>query len=127
VVAQRERAKTLKEMSANSLFFFRAPQAYDEKAVRKNVSPEILPLLTTVTEELGALPEWTAPAIHAVVSGAAERAGVALGKLAQPLRLAMCGGTVSPPIDATLAILGKQETLQRLGAARAIWWGAAAT
>ena len=126
VVAQRERAKTLKEMSANSLFFFRPPQAYDEKAVRKNVSPEILPLLATVSEELGALPEWTAPAIHAVVSGVAERGGVALGKLAQPLRLAMCGGTVSPPIDATLAILGKQETLQRLGAARALW-GATAT
>jgi glutamyl-tRNA synthetase len=126
VVAQRERAKTLKEMAANSLFFFRPPQAYDEKAVRKNVGPEILPLLATVTEELGALPEWTAPAIHTVVSGVAERAGVALGKLAQPLRLAMCGGTVSPPIDATLAILGKQETLQRLGAARAVW-GAAAT
>ena len=126
VVAQRERAKTLKEMSANSVFFFRAPQGYDEKAVRKHVGADILPLLATVTEELGALPEWTAPAIHAVVSGVAERASVPLGKLAQPLRLAMCGGTVSPPIDATLAILGKQETLQRLGAAKAAW-GAAAT
>ena len=126
VVAQRERAKTLKEMSANSVFFFRAPQGYDEKAVRKHVGADILPLLATVTEELGASPEWTAPAIHAVVSGVAERASVPLGKLAQPLRLAMCGGTVSPPIDATLAILGKQETLQRLGAAKAAW-GAAAT
>ena len=126
VVAQRERAKTLKEMSANSVFFFRAPQGYDEKAVRKHVGADILPLLATVNEELGALPEWTAPAIHAVVSGVAERASVPLGKLAQPLRLAMCGGTVSPPIDATLAILGKQETLQRLGAAKAAW-GAAAT
>jgi glutamyl-tRNA synthetase len=121
VVSQRERAKTLKEMSANSVFFFRAPQSYDEKAVRKNVSADILPLLSTVTAELGALTEWTAPAIHAVVGGVAERAGVPLGKLAQPLRLAMCGGTVSPPIDATLAILGQQETLQRLGAARARW------
>ena len=126
VLAQRERSKTLKEMSANSLFFFRAPQSYDEKAVRKNVSAEILPLLATLTEELGGLHEWTAPAIHAVVSGVAERAGLPLGKLAQPLRLAMCGGTVSPPIDATLAILGKQETLQRLGAARAIWAAPAA-
>jgi glutamyl-tRNA synthetase len=121
VVAQRERAKTLKEMSANSVFFFRAPPSYDEKAVRKNVGAEVLPLLTTVSEELGALPEWTAPAIHAVVSGVAERAGVSLGKLAQPLRIAMCGGTVSPPIDATLAILGQSETLRRLGAARVAW------
>jgi len=121
VVAQRERAKTIKEMAASSLFFFRPPQTYDDKAVRKHVVPEVLPLLESVATELGAVVEWTAPAIHAVVSGAAERAGVALGKLAQPLRLAMCGGTVSPPIDATLAILGKQETLRRLASARAVW------
>jgi glutamyl-tRNA synthetase len=46
---------------------------------------------------------------------------VALGKLAQPVRLAVCGGTVSPPIDATLAILGKQEALARLLKALAAW------
>jgi len=47
--------------------------------------------------------------------------GISLGKLAQPLRLAVCGGTVSPPIDATLAILGKHETLARLRTALRIW------
>ena len=121
VVAQRERAKTLKEMAVNSLFFFRSPAAYDEKAVRKHVTPEIVALLEQLSEELSRLSDWSAPAIHAVISGLAAKENISLGKLAQPIRLAACGGTVSPPIDATLAILGRDETLSRLAAARALW------
>jgi glutamyl-tRNA synthetase len=121
VAAQRERAKTLKEMAANSVFFFVPPAAYDDKAVRKHVTPEIVALLASLAAELEALADWAPPAIHAAVSGLAEREHLSLGKLAQPLRLAMCGGTVSPPIDATLAILGRQESLSRLSAARAAW------
>ena len=126
VVAQRERAKTIKEMAANSVFFFRAPQGYDEKAVRKHVTPEVLALLESVAEELRVLSEWTATALHALISGLAARENIPLGKLAQPIRLAVCGGTVSPPIDATLAILGRDETLSRLTQARAVWGGSSA-
>ena len=121
VMAQRERAKTVREMAANSVFFFRAPTAYDEKALRKHVSAEVLVLLGEAWDELGRLTEWSAPAIHTVISGFATAKGLSLGKLAQPIRLAVCGGTVSPPIDATLAILGKTEALARLAKARAVW------
>jgi glutamyl-tRNA synthetase len=121
VVVQRERAKTIKEMAANSVFFFRPPASYDEKAVRKHVNGEITSLLATASTELSALGDWTAPAIHGLVSDLAERKSLPLGKLAQPLRLAVCGGTVSPPIDATLAILGREQTLARLGKALAAW------
>jgi len=121
VVVQRERAKTVKEMAVNSLFFFRAPSAYDEKAVRKHVTPDIVALLGRVAEELSGLAQWSAPAIHDVISGSAAKANISLGKLAQPIRLAACGGTVSPPIDATLAILGREQALARLAAARAVW------
>jgi glutamyl-tRNA synthetase len=121
VVAQRERAKTVREMAANSVFFFRAPTAYDEKAVRKHVTPEVLVLLGEVLGELGQSTDWSAPAIHGVISTFAQAKGVSLGKLAQPIRLAVCGGTVSPPIDATLAILGKTEALARLGQALTVW------
>ena len=121
VIVQRERAKTIKEMAANSLFFFRPPESYDEKAVRKHVNGEITSLLATALAELTALEDWTAPAIHALVNELAARNNLPLGKLAQPLRLAVCGGTVSPPIDATLAILGKEQTLARLGRAVAVW------
>ena len=121
VVSQRERAKTVREMALNSVFFFRAPASYDEKAVRKHVTADVLALLADVSLELNQLEPWSAPAIHAFISAFAAAKGVSLGKLAQPLRLAMCGGTVSPPIDATLAILGKTESLARLDRARAVW------
>jgi glutamyl-tRNA synthetase len=121
VVSQRERAKTVREMALNSVFFFRAPAAYDEKAVRKHVTAEVLVLLAEASTGLDRLADWSAPAIHEVISGFAAAKGISLGKLAQPIRLAVCGGTVSPPIDATLAILGKAEALSRLSRARAAW------
>ncbi len=121
VLAQRERAKTLKEMAANSVFFFKAPAAYDEKAVRKHVTPDVLVLLNELIGALEVQEPFSAPAIHALISETAAAKGVTLGKLAQPIRLAVCGGTVSPPIDATLEILGRPETLARLRAAAAYW------
>jgi glutamyl-tRNA synthetase len=121
VLVQRERAKTLKEMAANSVFFFRAPAAYDDKAVRKHVTPEIIAALHEVSAALENLPDWSAPAIHEVLEALAGAKGLNLGKLAQPIRLAVCGGTVSPPIDATLAILGRPESLRRLALALRIW------
>jgi glutamyl-tRNA synthetase len=121
VLAQRERAKTVREMALNSVFFFRAPVAYDEKAVRKHVTAEVPALLAEAAAALGRLDNWSAAAIHEVISGVAAAKGIALGKLAQPIRLAVCGGTVSPPIDATLAILGKAEALSRLARAQALW------
>jgi glutamyl-tRNA synthetase len=121
VISQRERAKTVREMALNSLFFFRAPAAFDEKAVRKHVTSEVPALLAEAAAVLGRLETWTAPAIHEAISAVAATKGVALGKLAQPIRLAVCGGTISPPIDATLAILGKTEALSRLARALSLW------
>jgi glutamyl-tRNA synthetase len=121
VLSQRERAKTVREMALNSVFFFKAPMAYDEKAVRKHVTPDALTLLIQAQDRLGQLGDWSTPSIHEVINGIATGAGVSLGKLAQPIRLAVCGGTVSPPIDATLAILGKAESLSRLRRATALW------
>ncbi|HEY0802147.1 MAG TPA: glutamate--tRNA ligase [Steroidobacteraceae bacterium] len=120
-LALRERVKTLKEMATASLFFFRAPTSFDEKAVRKHVTPEIWALLAQLTIEFEALTAWTTADIHALISGFAAARDLPLGKLAQPIRLAMCGTTVSPPIDSTLAILGKPEVLARLARARALW------
>ena len=121
VLAQRERAKTVREMALSSLFFFRAPTVYDEKAVRKHVTADVPALLAETAATLGRVNSWSAAAIHEVISGVAEAKGVALGKLAQPIRLAVSGGTISPPIDITLAILGKSEALSRLARAQALW------
>jgi glutamyl-tRNA synthetase len=121
VVAQRERVKTLREMAVNSAFFFRAPGSYDEKAVRKNVSAELGAVLNRTLEGLRGLEDWAPAQIHGLLAAVSEGAGVSLGKIAQPVRIAVCGGTVSPPIDQTLAILGKAETLARLSAAFGVW------
>jgi glutamyl-tRNA synthetase len=121
VLSQRERTKTVKEMAANSRFFYNAPVAYDEKAVHKHVTAEILTLLRALINQLDSLPDWSALAIHALIDALAASHSLSLGKLAQPVRLAVCGGTISPPIDATLAILGKAESLARLRRAAALW------
>jgi len=89
--------------------------------VRKHITADVPALLAEAGKALEELADWNAPAIHEVINGAAAAKGVSLGKLAQPIRLAVCGGTVSPPIDATLAILGKSETLSRLARALALW------
>ncbi|MFT3905583.1 MAG: glutamate--tRNA ligase [Steroidobacteraceae bacterium] len=115
--AQRERARTLKEMAANSLFFFQDTLTYDDKAVKKNLTAEAAPLLKQVAEALRVLPaeQWNAAAIHALIETVAQAAGVGLGKVAQPLRVALSGGSVSPPIDQTLALVGREQVLARIG------------
>jgi glutamyl-tRNA synthetase len=113
VEAQRERAKTMKEMATASLFFFREPVA-DEKAHAKHLTPDARALLAALHAELVALPQWTAPAIHELLNAFAAARSLGLGKVAQPLRVALSGGTVSPPIDATAALLGREVVLARL-------------
>jgi glutamyl-tRNA synthetase len=117
----RERTKTVREMAQSSLFFFRAPMMYDEKAVKKHITSEVPVLLAEAIAAFKQAPQWTAPAIHELISALAAAHGIPLGKVAQPLRIALCGGTVSPPIDATLMILGKNEALARLVRAHGLW------
>lgn len=115
---QQERAKTLKEMAQNSAFFFREFESYDDKAAKKNLTAESVPVLEAVRTALAGLPDWRASAIHEAVNQVAAAHNVGLGKVAQPIRVAVSGTAVSPPIDATLEVLGRDTTLARM--ARAI-------
>ena len=63
---------------------------------------------------MSALGDWTAASLHDAVNQAATELGVGLGKVAQPIRVAVSGTTVSPPIDVTLEVLGREVTLARL-------------
>ena len=112
--AQRERSKTLKDMAQNSLYFFGDFEHYDEKAARKHLTAETVALLQQVALGLRELADWSAAGVHEVIAAVAERAGGGLGKVAQPLRVAMSGGTVSPPIDLTVALVGRERSLTRL-------------
>jgi len=114
VAVQAERNRTLAEMADNSLFFYREPDSYDEKAARKNLTAAAAPALERVRNELATIENWQAAAIHGVVTATAEALGLGLGKVAQPIRVAVAGGPVSPPIDATLELLGRQASLARL-------------
>jgi glutamyl-tRNA synthetase len=115
--AQQERAKTLREMAQNSVFFFRDFDSYDEKAAKKNLTVESVGPLGAVRDKLSALKEWTAAAVHDAVNQAATDLGLGLGKVAQPIRVAVSGTSVSPPIDVTLEVLGRAATLERLNRA----------
>jgi glutamyl-tRNA synthetase len=119
VVAQRERVKTLKEMALASRYFFGDSVELDAKARDKHLTPEALALLGELTSSLAAIPEWTADSVHAAVQALAEGKGLGLGKVAQPLRVAVTGNTISPPIDFTLELLGRQRTLSRLATVQA--------
>lgn len=120
VRANQERAKTLKEMADNSRFFYTEIDRYEPKAAEKNLTPDSKPVLQQVHDALAALPQWEATEIHACVIATAETLGLKLGKVAQPIRVAVTGNTVSPPIDQTLTLLGREVTLARLQ--RAIAW-----
>jgi glutamyl-tRNA synthetase len=121
----KERAKTLREMAEASRFFFLRPESYEEKAARKHLARGTAPLLRVAAEGLATLDPWSAAAIHAMLEALAAERGLGLGRIAQPIRVAVSGGTVSPPIDATLAILGRPESLERLE--RAIKYAEAAS
>ncbi|HEX2790381.1 MAG TPA: glutamate--tRNA ligase [Steroidobacteraceae bacterium] len=112
--AQRERATTFNEMADNSLFFFCDIEAYDDKAARKNLTPDAVPMLQAVQQGFEALSDWNAGSVHEVINAVAQRYGVGLGKVAQPLRVAVSGGAVSPPIDITVALLGKETCCRRI-------------
>jgi len=115
--AMQERAKTLQEMARNSTYFFVDLKGYDEKAAKKNLTTEAVRPLAVLIEKLTALTDWRAAAIHDIVNLTAAELQVGLGKVAQPIRVAVSGTAVSPPIDVTLEALGREMTLARLAAA----------
>lgn len=120
VVLQQERAKTLVEMAANSKYFYQEVDSYDEKAARKNLTIDSVDVLQDMLERLVALPEWTAELIHAEIKLCSEARELGMGKIAQPIRVAITGNTVSPPLDVTLELLGSERTISAI--TRAIGW-----
>jgi glutamyl-tRNA synthetase len=110
----KERAKTLVELVDGARFIVAdRPLALDEKA-KGLLTTEARQLLGDLTEGLGAIEPWSAETTEQVVRAFAERKGIKLGSVAQPLRAALTGRTTSPPIFDVLAVLGKPESLGRL-------------
>jgi glutamyl-tRNA synthetase len=111
----KPRAQTLVEIAEQSAFFFRnGPQTPDEKA-QKLLTPEAKTHLAVLAARLKSLPEFNSGAIEELFRAYAEENSLKLGAVAQPLRAALTGSTVSPPIFAVAGLLGRDETLRRIG------------
>jgi len=108
------RAKTLIEMAEKSAFFFKKQVEFDEKARNKFLTDETLPLLEKVVAGISALDDFSSDKIESLFKKTVEEESVKLGKLAQPVRVALTGTTVSPGIYDVILLLGKEETLKRL-------------
>lgn len=81
------------------------------------LSAETVPVMVKLQEVFETIADWTDGVIHQAIQTVADELGLKLGKIAQPLRVIVTGGTVSPPIDVTLRLLGKERVLARLRAA----------
>jgi len=110
----QERSKNMNELADGVRFFYAPPVEYVEKAVKKNFKETTWPLLDIFVKRAESMEEWTAESVHALISDICAAEGVNMGKLAQPVRILVSGGPVSPPIDATLSLLGRAESLQRI-------------
>ena len=108
------RSKTLVEMADGALFYFQEKVAYEEKAAQKFLKPAILEPLRLLIAQLDAQAVFTDASIESAFVQTMETAGLKLGKIAQPVRVALTGKTVSPGIFEIIKVLGKAQTLSRL-------------
>jgi glutamyl-tRNA synthetase len=110
----RERAKTLAELVDQAHFYLSDEMNLDDKAAKKFLTPEIREPLLELIDKLEALTDFTEANIESAFTEILQKRNLSLGKLAQPVRVALTGSTVSPGIYEVIAVLGKERTLKRL-------------
>jgi glutamyl-tRNA synthetase len=116
---QQERAKTLVEMAEISAFFYRDFDEFEPKAAKKHLKAAALEPLQQVREKLAALDSWVGEQLHQVVIDVSAALSLNMGKVAQPLRVAVAGRAASPGIDVTLELVGREACLRRIDKALA--------
>ncbi len=114
VLSLRERVKTLVEMADLAEFYFRKEIAYDEKAAEKFLDGDSALALAQMIAAVSKEAALDKERCHRLIHSLAETRGVPLVKIAQPLRVALTGKTVSPPIDEVMGILGREAVIERL-------------
>jgi len=112
--AFHERAETLLHMAANARYCYEDFETIEPKSAKKHLRPVILEPFRAARERLASLTEWTKESIADAISAVAESFEINMGKLGQPIRVAVTSGPVSPPIDVTLWLVGQQRTIERL-------------
>ncbi len=111
---QKQRTETVKQMAEQSACFFQDLDEFDAKAAKKHLRPVILEPMQKLYTELEALTDWQSEPIKQTVEAVASEFELNMGKLGQPLRVAVTGTGVSPNIDDTVRLMGKDKTLKRM-------------
>ena len=115
IVALRDRARTLKEMAEKAAVWYGPITDWDAAAVSKHLgAATAVPALKAVHAELAGLAEWKVENVHKAIEAAAAAIGEGMGKVAQPLRVAMTGTQVSPSIDHTVYLTGQSRAVARI-------------
>lgn len=114
VMAQQERAKTLVEMAEISEFIYRDFEEFDQNAAKKNLRPVARQPLEKMKQALQDLDQWDEASLHQCVEQVSASLELKMGKVAQPLRVAVVGRAASPGIDVTLFLVGKEACLRRI-------------
>ncbi|HFD80393.1 MAG TPA: glutamate--tRNA ligase [Gammaproteobacteria bacterium] len=114
VKVQQERARTLVEMAEISEFFYRDFEDYDPVSAKKHLRPVALEPLQKAREALAGLESWTPETIYPAIQQVAAELELKVGKVAQPLRVAVAGRAASPSIDMTLYLVGREACLRRI-------------
>ncbi|HET6632483.1 MAG TPA: glutamate--tRNA ligase [Rhodanobacteraceae bacterium] len=118
VVALRERVHTLKEMAERARIWYAPVEHWDSAAVRKHLGAATAPAaLAAARKAFATLPDWSPEAIHEAIKLVSAELEVGMGKVAQPLRVAMTGTQVSPSIEHTVFLAGRDGALQRIDTA----------
>lgn len=111
---QKDRVKTLMEMAENSEYFFNDFDHYDEKSASKHFKSAGLQVLKDILPGLKNIPAWNASSIQECIQAYSEESGLKFGKIAPPIRVAVCGSANSPSIDITLELVGKDKVIERI-------------
>jgi glutamyl-tRNA synthetase len=117
VQVQAERCNTLLEMARQSRVFYEDFDEFDPGAAKKHLRPVVEQPLRALLNRLQDLGSWKPTALNEVVGLVAEELELGMGKVAQPLRVALSGTAVSPAIDKTLWLCGRERSLQRISRA----------
>lgn len=112
--AQRDRAKTLVELVSSSRYFYEDFDGYDENAAKKQFKTATPDIMQAVHDALAPIEDWNPETIDAAIAATCEALALKLNKVGPPLRVAVTGTAMSPSLDVTLHLVGKERTLARI-------------
>jgi glutamyl-tRNA synthetase len=113
----QERAETLVQLAESCRYCYEDFTEFDAKAAKKNLRPVVLEPMKDILARFEKLADWNEEAVSKAIEDCAAAHEINMGKLGQPVRVAVTGGPVSPPIDVTLVLVGREKSLARIGKA----------